>query len=71
MGDFWKPTADLFTALIDKPKMSERLLIKPPFKYLFDIITETTKKTGFANGMQLTISRTLHRAGTQPRIPLR
>lgn len=31
--------------------MSERLLVKPPFKYLFDIITETTKKTGFGNGM--------------------
>lgn len=66
MGDFWKPTADLFAALIDKPKMSERLLIKPPFKYLFDIITETTKKTTFANGMQPTMFRTLLRTGTQP-----
>jgi hypothetical protein len=30
--------------------MTEKLLAKPPFKYIFDIITETTKKTGFANG---------------------
>ena len=40
----------MFTALIERPKMSEKLLIKPPFKYLFDIITETTKKTNFGNG---------------------
>lgn len=46
----WKTTADLFEALIERPKMTEKLLAKPPFKYLFDIITETTKKTGFANG---------------------
>lgn len=46
----WKTTSDLFEALIDKPRMSEKLLSKPPFKYLFDIITETTKKTGFAAG---------------------
>lgn len=50
MGYFWKPTADLFTALIDKPKIMEKLLIKPPFKYLFDIISETIKKTNWGNG---------------------
>lgn len=49
MGDFWKPTAEAFTALIEKPKMTEKLLLKPPFKYLFDIISETIKKTGFGN----------------------
>lgn len=47
----WKATADLFQALIERPKMTQKLLIKPPFKYIFDIITETTKKTGFANGL--------------------
>lgn len=46
----WKVTKDLFDALIERPKMTDKLLQKPPFKYIFDIISETTKKTGFANG---------------------
>ena len=55
MGDFWKPTADLFTGLIEKPRMTDRLLSKPPFKYIFDIIMETIKKTGVGNGTYLPI----------------
>ena len=51
MGDYWKNTADMFSSLFEKPKMSEKLLCKPPFKYIFDIITETTKTTGFAQGL--------------------
>ena len=31
--------------------MSERLLSKPPFTYIFDIITETIKTTSFAKGL--------------------
>ena len=50
-----KATADLYEALIERPKMTEKLLAKPPFKYIFDIITETTKKTGFGNGTYLLI----------------
>ena len=53
MGDFWKATEELYKGFIDKPKMAEKLLMKPPFKYLFDIITSTTQKTGFANGTYL------------------
>lgn len=51
MGDFWKPTAEMYSSLLSKPKMAEQLLKKPPFKYLFDIITETTKATGFGKGL--------------------
>jgi TRAF3-interacting protein 1 len=51
MGDFWKPTAELFSQLIERPKMTEKLLQKPPFKYLFDIVAETIKKTGSGNGI--------------------
>ncbi|CAD8195748.1 unnamed protein product [Paramecium pentaurelia] len=51
MGDFWKPTAELYSALFEKPKMSQKLLEKPPFKYIFDIIMETTKQTGYAKGL--------------------
>ena len=51
MGDFWKPTAEMYSSLFQKPKMAEQLLKKPPFKYIFDIITETTKVTGFGKGL--------------------
>ena len=40
----------MFESLIDKPKMLEKYLAKPPFKYIFDMISETSKKTNFAQG---------------------
>ncbi|CAD8110689.1 unnamed protein product [Paramecium primaurelia] len=51
MADFWMTTANMFIYLIDKPKMSQKLLEKPPFKYIFDIIMATSKQTGYAKGL--------------------
>ena len=48
MGDeFWQVTSQMFSSLFEKPKMTEKLLSKPPFKYLFDIVTQTTKVSKF------------------------
>ena len=65
MGDFWKPTADMFSSLIEKPRMTDRLLSKPPFKYIFDIVMETIKKTGCGNGKTYMRFRSLHRSRSQ------
>ena len=48
---YWQVTADLFGKLIDKPKMTEKHLSKPPPLYVFDIIVNTMKATGFPNGL--------------------
>lgn len=41
----------MYEQLFAKPKMSEKLLTKPPFRYLHDIFTATMGKTGFGNGL--------------------
>lgn len=48
---YWKVTADLFSKTIEKPKMTEKHLSRPPPKYIFDIIVNTMKATGFPKGL--------------------
>ena len=50
-GDFWQETAAMYEQLIQKPKMSEKLLVKPPFRYLHDIFTSTMAATGYGQGL--------------------
>jgi TRAF3-interacting protein 1 len=41
----------MYEQLFSKPKMAEKLLCKPPFRYLHDIYTATLAKTGFGEGL--------------------
>jgi TRAF3-interacting protein 1 len=41
----------MFNKLIDKPKMVEKHLKKPPPRYVYDIIISTMNATGFPKGL--------------------
>ena len=41
----------MFESLIEKPKITEKLLKKPPPKYIYDIILNIMKKTRFSKGL--------------------
>lgn len=41
----------MYTKLFSKPPMSEKLLSRPPFKYIFDVVMALMKSTGFPEGL--------------------
>ena len=46
-----KKTADLMSRIIKKPPLTAKLLSKPPFRYLHDLISELMRVTMFAQGL--------------------
>uniref|UniRef100_W5MRP7 TRAF3-interacting protein 1 n=1 Tax=Lepisosteus oculatus TaxID=7918 RepID=W5MRP7_LEPOC len=46
-----KKTQDTLGKVIKKPPLTEKLLSKPPFRYLHDIFTEVIRTTGFMKGL--------------------
>ncbi|XP_034740721.1 TRAF3-interacting protein 1 isoform X2 [Etheostoma cragini] len=46
-----KKTQDTLGKVIKKPPLTEKLLSKPPFRYLHDIFSEIIRTTGFMKGL--------------------
>ncbi|XP_070832590.1 TRAF3-interacting protein 1 isoform X1 [Chaetodon trifascialis] len=50
-GTVVKKTQDTLGKVIKKPPLTDKLLSKPPFRYLHDIFSEVIRTTGFMKGL--------------------
>ncbi|XP_036425319.1 TRAF3-interacting protein 1 isoform X5 [Colossoma macropomum] len=50
-GSVAKKTQETLGKVIKKPPLTEKLLSKPPFRYLHDILSEVIRTTGFMKGL--------------------
>lgn len=52
MPEEWiERTQQTLGTLITKPKLGDKYLVKPPFRFLHDALTETIRATGFGQGL--------------------
>eukprot|EP01028_Stygiella_incarcerata_P008321 TRINITY_DN3610_c0_g2_i1.p1 TRINITY_DN3610_c0_g2~~TRINITY_DN3610_c0_g2_i1.p1 ORF type:complete len:635 (+),score=257.29 TRINITY_DN3610_c0_g2_i1:158-2062(+) len=49
--EHWEKTARLLGEIISKPKMTQKHLSRPPFRYIFDIFSSIVEETGFGKGL--------------------
>ena len=44
-------TQEILQSIITKPKLLDKYLRKPPFRFIHDIVMNTMKATGFPEGL--------------------
>ena len=49
--DYWSETLQKFSTLIDNFQIKEKYFQKPAPSYIFQLVMNTLKKTGFPNGL--------------------